>query len=165
MVCYHVSETLPKIVYGYLAQSRANIDFQFLHCIPNCLCKMFMHLLEECLANHPTIKWDHGLNKAVGIRILVLIELVGLTTPETILLHAACGSVHNCPRLQTTILKLFPVSYQYATWWLMILDSMVPFGQGKDPVWRPSQIKGLMMMCSEVQPHPVHWYLSEVNGS
>lgn len=59
--------------------------FSFYTWIPNCLCKMSMHLL----ANHPTIKWDHGLNKAVGIRILVsLIPLVGLTTPGTILLHA-----------------------------------------------------------------------------
>jgi hypothetical protein len=31
MVCYHASETLPKIVYGYLAQSWANIDFHLVH--------------------------------------------------------------------------------------------------------------------------------------
>ncbi len=128
-------------------------------CIKNCLCKMSMHLLEACLANHPTIKWDHGLNKAVGIRILVPLIPIGRSnyTRNRIAACSACGSVHNCSRLQTTILKLFPVSYQYTTWWRMILDSTVPFGQGKDPGWRLSQNKGLIMMwqSSPASPRPL----------
>ncbi len=155
MVCCHASETLPKIVYGYLAQSWANIDFQFLH-LNTKLPMQDVYAPTSQSSNHQMGPWpEQGCRHQNS----GFIDTIGRSnyTRNHIAACSACGSVHNFSRVQTTILKLFPVSYQYTTWWPLILDSIVPFGQGKGPGWRPSQNKGLMIMwqSSAASPRPL----------